>query len=118
MYVIGKYLLNFHRLKKKKIFIDTLYFFLTYILFMGGILISHSIFVINLFVDLGLTIGLISYVLLVIGFLLFVTEILLALSMERKQLTLSNAIVVMLMYFTYSQLWLILIIYAVCLDPL
>lgn len=115
-YVIGKYLLGFFKLKNKKIGLDLFYFLFTYILFFGGILLSHGIFITNLFVDLDLTIGLVSYVLLITGFLLFVTEVLLALSMEKGQLTAKNASVVLLMYFTYSQLWVILVMYATYLE--
>lgn len=116
MYVIGKYLLRFRQLKRKKILIDLIYFLFTYFLFFGGILISHGIFITNLFVDLNLSIGLVSYVLLVVGFLLFVTEVLLALSIEENQLNLRNFITVLLMYFLYSQLWLFLVLYAACLE--
>ncbi|WP_368653461.1 glycosyltransferase [Ornithinibacillus sp. 4-3] len=116
MYVIGKYLFKFHKLNNKKIFIDLMYFLFTYFLFFAGILISHTIFITNLFVDLEISIGHVSVVLLITGFLLFVTEVLLALSIEEKQLTPRNAVVVLLMYFMYSQIWLTLIVYAACLE--
>ncbi|WAA09074.1 glycosyltransferase [Fervidibacillus albus] len=112
MYVISKYLLHFRRLKTKKVFIDLFYFLSTYLFFFAGILISHSIFLLNLFFDLNIDPGIVSYVLLIIGFLLFVTEILLALSMEKKQLNVFNGFAVIMMYFVYSQLWLLLILYS------
>lgn len=115
-YVIAKYIKEFPKLENKKIGVDLFYFLFTYFLFFGGILISHAIFVTNLFVDLNLTIGTVSYVLLITGFLLFVTEVLLALSMEKKQLTIKNTFVVLLMYFTYSQLWVILVLCATFLE--
>lgn len=116
MYVIGKYLLKFRHLKNKKILIDLIYFLFTYCLFFVGILISHSIFVTNLFFDLEISIGTVSLVLLITGFLLFVTEVLLALSIEENQLTAKNIFTVLLMYAMYSQLWLMLIIYSACLE--
>lgn len=109
-YVIMKYFLRLFKLENKKVFLDLFYFLFTYFLFFGGIILSHGIFIVNLIVDLELTIGLVSYVLLVIGFLLFVTEVCLALSMEKNQLTLKNFFIVLLMYFTYSQLWIFLVI--------
>ncbi|MFC7063699.1 glycosyltransferase family 2 protein [Halobacillus seohaensis] len=115
-YVIGKYLLRFSKLKNKKIGLDLFYFLFTYIFFFIGILISHAIFITSLFVDLELTIGFVSYVLLVTGFLLFVTEVLLALSMEKQQLTIKNVLTVLIMYFTYSQLWVCLVVYATFLE--
>lgn len=112
MYVIGKYLFRWNQLKEKKIIIDLVYFLLTYFMFFSGILVSHSIFVVNLFVDTGIAIGPVSFVLLIVGFLLYVVEILLALTMEKGQLTLKNFFVVLLMYFSYSQAWLFLIVFA------
>lgn len=116
LYVIFKYLFSFRALKYKKIFIDLLYFLFTYILFLSGILLSHIIFITNLFIDLQLTIGPVSYVLLIAGFLLFVTEVCLALSMERGQLTKKNVLTVLFMYFTYSQMWIFLVIYSSILE--
>ncbi|HLQ96915.1 MAG TPA: glycosyltransferase [Pseudogracilibacillus sp.] len=116
LYVIFKYTLKFRELKNKKIFIDLFYFLLTYLLFFGGVLLSHSIFVTNLFFDLDLKIGLVSYVLLIVGFLLFVTEVCLCLSIEDKQLTIKNFFIVLLMYFTYSQIWLFLVVYSAYVE--
>ncbi|WP_336046143.1 glycosyltransferase family 2 protein [Solibacillus ferritrahens] len=116
IYVILKYLFQIHKLKNKKIVIDIAYFLFTYFLFFGGAMISHLIFVVNFVHDLKLSIGVVSYALLIIGFLLFVTEVCLALSMEKKQLTTKNCLIVLLMYFTYSQLWILLVIQAVFLE--
>jgi cellulose synthase/poly-beta-1,6-N-acetylglucosamine synthase-like glycosyltransferase len=116
LYVIGKFLFQFFKLKNKKVGVDLLYFLFTYLLFFGGVMLSHAIFIVNLFVDLKLTIGIVSYALLIIGFLLFVTEELLALSMEKNQLTIKNTAVVLIMYFTYSQMWLCLVVYATFLE--
>lgn len=113
-YVIFKYL--FSPMKNKTVTFDLFYFLFTYILFFSGILLSHGIFVSNLIFDLELSIGPISIVLLITGFLLFVTEALIALSMEKKQLTFRNTMVVVLMYFTYSQLWVALVAYATVLE--
>ncbi|MFD1927814.1 glycosyltransferase [Sporosarcina siberiensis] len=116
LYVIFKYLFRLHKLKNRKVFIDIFYFLFTYLMFFAGILISHSIFVVNIFYDLELKIGIVSYVLLIVGFLLFVTEVCLALSMEQKQLTVKNFFVVLFMYFTYSQLWILLVVYSSILE--
>ncbi|MCC5909359.1 MAG: glycosyltransferase family 2 protein [Clostridiaceae bacterium] len=116
IYVIGKYLLSFNKLENKKVFIDLVYFLLTYFLFIGGVLISHGILITNLFVDLKLTIGLVSYVLLGLGFLLFVTEALLAISIEKNQLNFKIFFTILLMYFSYSQIWLLLVVNASYLE--
>ncbi|MUK88623.1 glycosyltransferase [Ornithinibacillus sp. L9] len=116
IYVIVKFILGFHKLKSRRIGIDLLYFLFTYLLFFGGVLISHAIFIINLFIDLNLSIGLVSYLLLIIGFLLFVTEGILSISMEKGQLTKKNFLAIIFMYFSYSQMWLFLVIYASFLE--
>lgn len=115
-YVVMKYLFSIHKLKHKKVIIDIFYFLFTYFLFFSGVIISHVIFIVNLFYDLELSIGYVSYVLLITGFLLFVTEICLALSIERKQLTTKNFFIILLMYFTYSQMWIFLVVYAAFIE--
>nr|WP_245835818.1 glycosyltransferase [Virgibacillus ndiopensis] len=116
LYVIGKFFMQFHKLKNKKVGLDLFYFLFTYLLFFGGVMISHTIFILNLFFDLNLSIGLVSYALLIIGFLLFVTEVLLSLSMEKDQFNRKNFFTVLLMYLTYSQLWLFLVVNATFLE--
>ena len=86
LYVIFKYLLRLQKMKNKKVFFDLVYFFFMYFLFFGSVLLSHLIFAINLVHDLKLSIGIVSYVLLITGFH-FVSEICLALSLKKNQLT-------------------------------
>ncbi len=112
MYVIFKYLSQLKQLNSKVRF-DLFYFLFTYLFFFGGILISHIIFVLNLLVDLELMIGNVSVLLLVTGFLLFLVEVWLALSFEKGQLSFKNALVVILMYFIYSQMWVGLVLVAI-----
>lgn len=116
IYVLTKYLLSFSQLNNKKVVIDLVYFLSTYLIFFIGIMVSHLIFVLNLFVDLNLKVGLVSYVLILAGFLLYVTESLLALSLEKGELTLKNLLTTVFMYFSYSQLWIFLIIRATYLE--
>ena len=52
--MILKYLFKLHKLKNKKVIIDIFYFVFTYFLFFGGVLLSHGIFVVNLWADLDL----------------------------------------------------------------
>lgn len=110
-YVIFKFLSQLKQLNNK-VRMDLFYFLFTYLFFFGGILISHIIFVLNILIDLELLIGKVSIVLLVTGFLLFLVEVWLALSLEKGQLTLKNSLIVILMYFLYSQMWVGLVITA------
>lgn len=110
-YVIFKFLSQFRKLNSK-VRMDLFYFLFTYLFFFGGILVSHLIFILNLIFDLELLIGNVSIVLLVTGFLLFLVEVWLALSLEKGQLNLKNALIVVLMYFVYSQMWVVLVLTA------
>lgn len=116
LYVIVKYFLSLPKLKNRKVGLDLIYFLFTYFLFFVGVLTSHLIFIIHLIIDLNLTIGFVSYVLIILGFLLFVSEGLLSLSFEKGQLNAKNFFIVLFMYFTYSQMWMGLVIYASFLE--
>lgn len=115
-YVVLKFLGRLFSLKDKKMMFDIFYFFFTYFLFFFGVILSNVLFVVNLFVDLNLHVGSVALVLWVMAFLLFITEIMITLSIERNQLTLKNMFYVVLMYFTYSQMWIALVIYALILE--
>lgn len=115
-YVVVKFLVQFFTLKRKIIVFDLLYFFFTYFLFFFGVILSNVIFITNLFVDLNLTIGIVSFVLWVLAFFLYVTEVFITLSIEKTEMTLSNFLIVLFMYFTYSQLWILLVIYSLFLE--
>ncbi|MFC4404950.1 glycosyltransferase family 2 protein [Gracilibacillus xinjiangensis] len=116
LYVIFKFLFHFFQLKHKRVGLDLIYFMFTYVFFFGGVMISHGLFIVGLFVDLKLSVGFVSYLLLIVGFLLFIVEELLALSFEKDQLTKTNFFVVILMYFTYSQMWLFLVVNAAFIE--
>lgn len=79
-------------------------------------ILSNSLFVINLFVDIGLEVGNITLILWILAFLLFVTEVFVTLSIERSEFNVQNFFTVILMYFTYSQLWIVLVIYSLYLE--
>lgn len=115
-YVIVKFLLQFFTLQRKAIVFDLIYFFFTYFLFFFGVILSNVLFIFNLFFDLKLTFGSVSLVLWILAFLLYVTEVFITLSIEKTEMTAANFFIVMLMYFTYSQLWIFLVIYALFLE--
>ena len=115
-YVIWKFTKQLFKLKRKRMAFDILYFFFTYFVFLLGVLISDAIFVLALFnvVDLTLT-G--PYVIIwLLAYVLFVVEIMVTLEIERTEMTWTNFFVVLLMYFTYSQLWLYLVVRGLALQ--
>lgn len=115
-YVVLKFLSQIKTLKRKSIIFDLFYFFFTYFLFFFGVILSNSLFVINLFYDLNLSIGNVALVLWGLAFLLFIAEGMIALSIETTEMNTSNFFHVIAMYFTYSQMWIILVIYSLYLE--
>src|SRR5690625_3961850 len=115
-YVIVKFLLKFFTLERRAILFDLLYFFFTYFLFFFGVILSNIIFVTNIFVDLQLSIGIVSFILWVLAYFLYVSEVFITLSIEKTEMTVVNFFIVIFMYFTYSQLWILLVMYALFLE--
>ncbi|MDX8046439.1 glycosyltransferase [Gracilibacillus sp. S3-1-1] len=115
-YVVLKFIGRIFSMKQKKIAFDIMYFFFTYFLFFFGVILSNVLFVVNLIFDIQLSIGNVAFVLWIMAFLLFVTEIMITLSIEKNQLTLKNMLYIIFMYFTYSQMWIVLVIYALTLE--
>lgn len=115
-YVVVKFLSQMFKMKRKRIVFDLFYFFFTYFLFFFGVIVSNTLFIINLFYDLNLSIGLVSLILWGLAFLLFLAEVMITLSIEKAEMNRTNFFYVILMYFTYSQMWIVLVIYSLFLE--
>ncbi|PIC75630.1 glycosyltransferase [Sporosarcina sp. P19] len=115
-YVVLKFLIQFFKLKRKRIIFDLFYFFFTYFLFFFGVIVSNALFIINLFYDIQLSVGNVALVLWGLAFLLFLAEVMITLSIEKTQMNRKNFFNVILMYFTYSQMWIVLVFYALVLE--
>lgn len=115
-YVVLKFLSQFMSLKRKSIIFDLFYFFFTYFLFFFGVIMSNTLFIANLFFDIGLSIGNIAIVLWVLAFLLFLGEVMVTLSIEKTEMNRKNFLYVILMYFTYSQMWIVLVVWSLFLE--
>lgn len=115
-YVVVKFLKQFTQLKRKSIIFDLFYFFFTYFLFFFGVIMSNILFILNLFYDIGLTIGNVSIILWVLAFLLFLGEVMVTLSIEKDQMNQKNFFYVIFMYFTYSQMWILLVLRSLYLE--
>ncbi|MGA3882118.1 glycosyltransferase, partial [Bacillus pumilus] len=81
-----------------------------------GVLRSNGISIVNLFVDPHLSVGAVALILWGLAFFLFLTEVMITLSMEKTELTKQNILIVVLMYFTYSQVWIALVVYSLCVE--
>ncbi len=111
-YVVLKFLRQFATLKRKRIIFDLFYFFFTYFLFFFGVILSNGLFIVNLFYDLQLSIGNVAIALWILAFLLFLGEVMITLSIEKNEMNRKNFFYVILMYFTYSQMWIALVVYS------
>ncbi|WP_038093543.1 glycosyltransferase family 2 protein [Tumebacillus flagellatus] len=115
-YVVIKFVKQLFKLKRKRMVFDILYFFFTYFVFLLGVLLSDLIFVLNALGVVQLTLSGPYVVIWLLAYVLFIVEILVTLEIERTELTWQNLFVVMLMYFTYSQLWLYLVVRGMLLQ--
>ncbi len=86
---------------------DILYFLAIYVFFFIGAVVSDLLFILGLggFIETHI----IGYSLLLwfMAYVLFVLSVLIAASIEKGELNVSNFFIVLLMYFTYCKLWTI-----------
>lgn len=109
MWVIGHYFLKIFSLKDFRITADIIYFTFTYFVFFAAIVVSDIIFLLGLFGVSQITVvGPFSTIWL-FAYILFVAETYISLSLERGESNSKNLLITALMYFTYSQLWIILV---------
>lgn len=94
---------------ESRITLDIFYFFSTYVLFLFGVLLSDVLFVLSWTHIITLTLNGPFFVIWIMAYILFVVEILITLEIEGTELTMRNALIAMLMYFSYSQLWILLV---------
>ncbi len=111
--VIFTYLKNFFSLRDKKIMFDILYFAYIYLLAFSGIVVSDVIFILGLLRIIKLNIGGPLFLIWFLAYALYITETFISLSFERGEGNLENLLLICLMYFTYCQLWLIVVIRAI-----
>lgn len=109
MWIIGHYLLKLFTLKDLRISADIIYFTFTYFVFFLAVIISDIIFLLGMFDVVHLTVEGPFGVIWVLAYVLFLAETYISLSLERGEGNWSNLAITALMYFTYSQLWIVLV---------
>ncbi len=114
-YVATKFLRQIPRFRRKALAVEVLYLLSLYYVFFVAIVASDLLFLASL-------LGLVTIPLpgpytavWVLAFLLFIMEILLALSYDRED-SLSKIGLIVLAYFTYCQLWIVVVARALWLD--
>jgi cellulose synthase/poly-beta-1,6-N-acetylglucosamine synthase-like glycosyltransferase len=111
-YVIAKFFKEIPKFKSKRLAFDILYTLLLYYVFFAAILISDALFIVS-----GLSLVSIAlpgpYTLVwVFAFFLFILEILLAISYDSED-SLKSVVLILIMYFTYCQFWIFVVLKAV-----
>lgn len=114
-YVLGKFIRQLPHFKSKRLAFDILYTMSLYYVFFIAILISDILFLLS-------ASGLVSIqlpgpytIVWAMAFLLFIFELTLAISYDDED-TPRNAGLIVIMYFTYCQLWLYIVIKAMYMD--
>jgi cellulose synthase/poly-beta-1,6-N-acetylglucosamine synthase-like glycosyltransferase len=114
-YVIAKFFKEIPKFKSKRLAFDLLYTLLLYYVFFAAILISDVLFVVS-----GLNLVSIAlpgpYTLVwMFAFFLFIMEIFLAVSFDSED-SLKSIGLIVIMYFTYCQFWIYVVLKAVYVE--
>lgn len=114
-YIIKKFLKQAHKMKSKRILIDLAYMFVLYYVFFAALIVSDVIAILSVtgVINLGL-IGPFHFIWFLAA-MLFIVELLLAISFEEEE-SFSNILLCFLMYVTYCQLWIIIVVRGMYLD--
>ncbi|BCN29940.1 glycosyltransferase [Anaeromicropila herbilytica] len=92
--------------------LDVFYYALVYILMLTSLICSDAIFVLGILGLCHVTLGGFSTLLWGMAILLFVLNVLITLSVEKNEFNLESMLLVILMLFTYSKMWVAVVINA------
>ena len=114
-YVLGKFLRHIRRFRSKRLMFDVLYTLSLYYVFFVAIVISDLLFVVSAanLVSIALP-GPYTFV-WIMAFFLFLFETMLAISYDGED-RLRHIPVLILMYFTYCQLWIYVVVRALWIE--
>lgn len=114
-YVVGKFLKEIPRFKNRRLAFDLLYTLALYYIFFAAILISDVLFVVSALHVVSISLPGPYTAVWVLAVVLFLAEILVTLSYDRED-TLQNLGLSLLMYFSYCQLWIYVVVKALWSD--
>lgn len=116
-YVIAKFIKLIPHFQNKRLRFDLLYTLALYYVFFFAIIISDLLFVLSLLSIISIPLPGPYSVVWLMAFILFLFEIMLAISFDREDKP-KNFILILLMYFTYCQLWIFIMLRAFYLDKI
>ncbi len=99
--------------KAGKMRLDVLYYSLVYVLMLSALVCSDTLFVLGVLGYTHISLGGLSTLVWVMNCILFVCSVMLTLSTEKSEFTVESAFLVLLMLFTYSKLWVLVVLKAI-----
>ncbi len=99
-----------------KMRLDVIYYLIVYLLMLSALVISDVIFFTGILGFTHVTLGGFSTLLWGMAILVFVVNIMLTLVTEKNEFTLESALLSLLMLFTYSKLWVFVVVRALGLS--
>jgi len=114
-YVIAKFFRDIPKFRNRRLAFDLLYTLSLYYVFFVAILISDLLFVVSALNLVSISLPGPYTVVWAMAFILFIFEILLAVSFDGED-RVRNIGLIILMYFTYCQFWIYLVVKAFYLD--
>ena len=114
-YVIAKFFRDIPKFRNRRLAFDLLYTLSLYYVFFVAILISDVLFIVSALNLVSISLPGPYNVVWAMAFVLFIFEILLAISFDAEDRA-KNIGLIILMYFTYCQFWIYLVVKAFYLD--
>ena len=99
-----------------KMRLDVLYYTLVYIFMLTALVCSDSLFVLGVLGYTHVSLGGLSTMVWVLNCILFVCSVMLTLSTEKNEFSAQSAFLVLLMLFSYSKLWVAVVLKAIYLS--
>ena len=92
--------------------LDVVYYLVVYILMMTALVISDSLFLLGILGFVHVTLGGFSSLLWGMAIVVFVVNVMVTLATERDEFSVQSALLVFLMLFTYSKMWVFVVLNA------
>ncbi len=102
--------------KAGKMRLDVLYYSLVYVLMLTALVCSDAIFVLGVLGYSHVSLGGLSTLVWVLACVLFECNVMLTLSMEKNEFNAESAFLVLLMLFSYSKLWVVVVLRALWMS--
>lgn len=89
--------------------LDVIYYAAVYVLMMTSLICSDTIFILGVLGFINITLGGFSTLLWGMAIVVFVLNVLLTLSVEKNEFNATSALLVLVMLFTYSKMWVLVV---------